>query len=162
MSSDIKKQKGVRGSMRELGRNIRDVFWSPSPPPSSPASRSSSFSTKSHRIGRTRSSRSAASAQLSDPSYSPLEVVKHAGQAAWDGLGLALQTLEQSSDVCPPLKSATSGLLACLDILKVSAEGRRDYDELASRLTILIDGLQKHVSESKMLQMSDCVMNVVR
>jgi hypothetical protein len=40
--------------------------------------------------------------------------------SAWAGLGNALGALKECSDVFPPLKSAVSGLLGCLDVLQVS------------------------------------------
>jgi hypothetical protein len=51
---------------------------------------------------------------------SALGNVKDTGSVAWVGLGSALRVLKESSDVFPPLKSAVSGLLACLDVLQVN------------------------------------------
>jgi hypothetical protein len=39
---------------------------------------------------------------------------------AWKGLETALRLLERSADAFPPLKSALSGLVACLDLTQVN------------------------------------------
>ena len=43
-----------------------------------------------------------------------------AGSVAWKGLETALRLLEKSSGAFPPLKSAVSGLVACLDLTQVN------------------------------------------
>jgi hypothetical protein len=53
------------------------------------------------------------------PTTSAFQNAKEVGSVAWTGLETALRVLKESSDVFPPLKSAVSGLLACLDILQV-------------------------------------------
>jgi hypothetical protein len=52
---------------------------------------------------------------------STFETAKDIGSVAWAGLGTALRVLKESSDAFPPLKSAVSGFLACLDVLQVCA-----------------------------------------
>lgn len=44
---------------------------------------------------------------------------KKAGADAWSGLRVALQLLEKSSDVFPPVKSAVAGFLGAVDIFEV-------------------------------------------
>ncbi len=43
-----------------------------------------------------------------------------AGSVAWKGLETALRLLEKSAGAFPPLKSAVSGLVACLDLTQVN------------------------------------------
>jgi hypothetical protein len=43
-----------------------------------------------------------------------------AGSVAWKGLETALRLLEKSAGAFPPLKSALSGLVACLDLTQVN------------------------------------------
>ncbi|KAG9079646.1 hypothetical protein FRC06_007603, partial [Ceratobasidium sp. 370] len=124
MSSSTKTPKGFRSSVRVLGRNMRDIFQSPSPSRSPQpqlsdrADRPLVLSTNPQPTDSAQPSQVALLLRPSNPPPSPRQVARNIGQVAWDGLKLALSALEQSSDTCPPLKSATSGLLACLDILK--------------------------------------------
>jgi hypothetical protein len=74
------------------------------------------------------------------PVTSIIQTAKDVGSVAWVGLGTALGVLKESSDVFPPLNSAVSGLLECLDILQVSSQGLTTYVRLRS---LHSDGLQK-------------------
>jgi hypothetical protein len=43
---------------------------------------------------------------------------------ARSGLETALRVLEKSADAFPPLKSAVSGLVACMDVIQASYDSR--------------------------------------
>ncbi|KAG9082541.1 hypothetical protein FRC06_004949, partial [Ceratobasidium sp. 370] len=60
--------------------------------------------------------------QPGESPVAPLRGVKRAARAAWSSLGNALQTLQQTSDMFPPVKPAVNGLLACIDILEASVD----------------------------------------
>ena len=49
------------------------------------------------------------------------QATKKAGADAWSGLKTALQLLEKTSDVFPPVKSAVGGFLGVVDMFEVSA-----------------------------------------
>jgi hypothetical protein len=53
------------------------------------------------------------------PAAGALQTAKGGGIAAWTGLENVLRALKEGSDVFPPLKTAVSGFLECLDVLKV-------------------------------------------
>jgi len=64
-------------------------------------------------------------ASLATPA-APTTADKHSGtwSVAWSSLENALRLLERTADVFPPLKSAVSGLLACLDLIQASYDCR--------------------------------------
>ena len=61
--------------------------------------------------------------QASKPESRAKDKVKQAGKTAWIALKLALEVLQKSSDVFPPLQSAVAGFSGCLSIVEV----RRDH-----------------------------------
>jgi hypothetical protein len=68
----------------------------------------------------------ATAASLASPA-APTTTTKKLGEiwgVAWSGLETALRVLEKSADAFPPLKSAVSGLVACLDVIQVSCDSR--------------------------------------
>jgi hypothetical protein len=56
------------------------------------------------------------------PATNVIQTAKDVRSVAWAGLMTALGALKESSGVFPPLKSAVSGLLECLDVLQVSSQ----------------------------------------
>jgi hypothetical protein len=60
------------------------------------------------------------SANPPPPTTSAFQAAKEIGSVTWAGLETALRVLKESSDVFPPLKSAVSGLLVCLDVFQVN------------------------------------------
>jgi hypothetical protein len=66
---------------------------------------------------------------------SVFRTAKEVGSVAWAGLGTALRVMKESSEVFPPLKSAVSGLLACLDVFQVKP-GIRSFDGLINPISI--------------------------
>ncbi|QRW13179.1 Vegetative incompatibility protein HET-E-1 [Ceratobasidium sp. AG-Ba] len=83
------------------------------------------------------------------------------GSLAWAGLVSALQALEQSADLCPPIKPMISKLLGCIPAIDQHTRGRKEYNELASNLRIMLIDLAKHLRESQSPQMRLCVANVI-
>jgi len=49
-----------------------------------------------------------------------VDLLKEIAKVAGNGLETALRLLNESADACPPLKSATSGLVACINLAQVS------------------------------------------
>ncbi|KAK2464504.1 hypothetical protein APHAL10511_003483 [Amanita phalloides] len=70
-----------------------------------------------------------------------------AGSIAWKGLETALRLLERSADAFPPLKSAVSGLVACLDLTQAVVENHKEYERLANELKTLAEMLAPYVSK---------------
>lgn len=57
--------------------------------------------------------------QLASTGSKISQAARQVGAHAWSGLKVALQLLETSSDVFPPLKSAVAGFLGVVDIFEV-------------------------------------------
>lgn len=105
---------------------------------------------------------------VSSPKSGACDQLKETRQAAWSRLEMALQALEKGSRAFPPLKSAVSELLACLDIIKVgddshsmverydqmniqvAASNRRECQDLAADLTITVNTLEEYMDELKL------------
>ncbi|KAG6815576.1 hypothetical protein H0H87_000359, partial [Tephrocybe sp. NHM501043] len=56
---------------------------------------------------------------------------------AWNVAETTLRAVAKSADAFPPLKSATSGLVACLDLVQAAAANREDYDKITSELAFI-------------------------
>ena len=56
---------------------------------------------------------------FSHPEPNTSDKLKEAWSVTWSGLETALRLLAKSADAFPPLKSAVSGLVACLDLAQV-------------------------------------------
>ncbi|KDN44347.1 hypothetical protein RSAG8_05611, partial [Rhizoctonia solani AG-8 WAC10335] len=67
-------------------------------------------------------------------------------ETSWKGLEKALAALHITSKICPPLYSAIEGLKSCLHIFEEAARSRKDYKELATGLTAMVELLIKHMS----------------
>lgn len=61
---------------------------------------------------------------VASPQPTLLARSKDANSVAWNGLEMALRVLEKSANAFPSLKSAVGGLIACLDIVRVSSNCR--------------------------------------
>ncbi|KAG8708771.1 hypothetical protein FRC11_006201 [Ceratobasidium sp. 423] len=84
--------------------------------------------------------------------------------AAWAGLLAALRNLKSTPGVFGPLASAAGVLLDCFNAVETAARNQKDYEELATELTMLSVSLTQHfkgagvpVGASKM---SKCVSSV--
>ncbi|KAG9087798.1 hypothetical protein FS749_002636, partial [Ceratobasidium sp. UAMH 11750] len=151
MSSGQPPPKKRRTTLQQAGQAVKATLRIPpsQPLPPNPAGPSSQ-PTPNQPSGST-----AQPAQIqgtTGPAQSftaPLRGVKRAARAAWSTLGNALRTLEQSSDMFPPVKPAEA------------SQGREEYDELASDLAIVLVDLAKHLRESQSIQMSNCVSNII-
>ncbi|KAB5590179.1 hypothetical protein CTheo_6372 [Ceratobasidium theobromae] len=79
-------------------------------------------------------------------------------KSTWSWLRTALRVLHQSAGVFPPLQSAVSTLISCLDVLE-SANDAQYFEELASELRTLSEILARYMKETKSMRMSDSMMN---
>ncbi|CUA69306.1 Protein translocase subunit SecA [Shewanella loihica PV-4] [Rhizoctonia solani] len=68
-----------------------------------------------------------------------------ATEASWIGLEKALAKLHITTKICPPLHSAIEGLKSCVGIFEEAARSHRDYKELATGLTAMVELLVKHM-----------------
>ncbi|QRV84553.1 Vegetative incompatibility protein HET-E-1 [Ceratobasidium sp. AG-Ba] len=100
-------------------------------------------------------------AQFTDEIPNPKPLQNYIVGGAWAGLVGALQTLEQCTNLCPPIKPMVNKLLGCIPTIDQYTRGRREYDELASNLRIVLIDLAKHLRESQSPQMQLCVANVI-
>ncbi|KAG8731247.1 hypothetical protein FRC10_001943, partial [Ceratobasidium sp. 414] len=163
MSLDPPPPKKLRRVLQGAGQLVQAAFH-PTPaqplPPSTPGP--SSQPVQNHPPESTAQlAHSEGSLQPGKLSAAPLRGVKRARRVAWSKLENALRTLQQSSDMFPPIKPAVSGLLACIDVLEATSQGREEYDELAANLAIILNDLAKHLRESRSIQMSNCVSTII-
>ncbi|KAG9085256.1 hypothetical protein FS749_004585, partial [Ceratobasidium sp. UAMH 11750] len=165
MSSGPPPPKKSRGTLQQAGQFVKGVFHLPlsQPLPPNPAGPSSASRSAQGQPpeNATQAPQIQGAPQPAGSSTAPLRGVKRAARVAWSRLENALQTLQQSSDMFPPVKPAVNGLLACIGILEAASQGREEYDELASNLAIILSDLAKHLRESRSLQMSNCVSNII-
>ncbi|KAG8744075.1 hypothetical protein FRC10_010861 [Ceratobasidium sp. 414] len=172
MSSGPPPGKKPRTTLQQAGQFVKDVFHIPPSqplPPNPPGP--SSEPTQNHPPGSaTQSVQIGDALQSTKSPATPLRGVKRAARAAWSRLENALQTLQQSSDMFPPVKPAVNGLLACMDILEATlmclpaqaaSQGREEFDELASNLAVILNDLAKHLRESRSIQVSNCVSSII-
>ncbi|KAG8740896.1 hypothetical protein FRC10_003784 [Ceratobasidium sp. 414] len=160
MSSDPPPAKRLRTTLQEAGQFVKHAFH---PRPSQllglGAPSPSSQPAQNHPpAGNAQLAQTEVIPQSAKPTAAPGRGVKRAARVAWSKLENALRTLQQSSDVFPPIKPAVNGLLACIDVFEAS---REEYDELAVNLAIILNDLAKHLRESRSVQMSNCVSSIV-
>ncbi|KAG8733524.1 hypothetical protein FRC10_012311, partial [Ceratobasidium sp. 414] len=160
MSLDPPPPKKLRRALEGAGQFVQDIFYQTSAQPSPPNTPGpSSRPVQNHPPENTAQlAHPGGSLQSGNSSAAPLRGVKRAGRVAWSKLENALRTLQQSSDMFPPIKPAVGGLLACIDVLEAS---REEYDELAANLAIILNDLAKHLRESRSIQMSNCVSTII-
>ncbi|KEP49861.1 vegetative incompatibility protein HET-E-1 [Rhizoctonia solani 123E] len=96
-------------------------------------------------------------ANVSEAPASSSKSDKRPESIAWTALRTSLQYLHDSSSAVPTLSSAVGILLSCIDGLEAVAKNREDYEELATTLCAMSDGL-KQLSSSGSL--SDSVSNL--
>ncbi|KAG9089287.1 hypothetical protein FS749_001452 [Ceratobasidium sp. UAMH 11750] len=163
MSSGPPPPKKPFAPLQKAGRFVKRTFHiRPSQPlPPTPAGPFSGSAQNQPPGSVTQPSQAEGALQPAGSSAAPLQAAKRAARVAWARLEHALKTLQQSSDMFPPVKPAVNGLLACIDILEAASQGREEYDALASNLAIILDDLAKHLRESRSIQMSNCVSNII-
>ncbi|KAF8600576.1 hypothetical protein BDV93DRAFT_510766 [Ceratobasidium sp. AG-I] len=102
---------------------------------------------------------SAQSASISEPSAG--DKLKQAGKTAWAGLKLALEVLEESSSVFPPLKEAVAGFIACLSIVEDAAANRDDYENIANELTTMLETVEEYANEFAAEDKNGSIQNTI-
>ncbi|CAE6433698.1 unnamed protein product, partial [Rhizoctonia solani] len=80
----------------------------------------------------------------------------------WDRLTSSLRALEAGVELFPPLKSAISALVRCLDIIQVAASNRTDYEELVGELQSMIDILNQYAGELDWEPNNGSVANIAK
>ncbi|KAG9091115.1 hypothetical protein FS749_016787 [Ceratobasidium sp. UAMH 11750] len=115
MSSGQPPPKKRRTTFQQAGRAVKAALRIPpsQPLPPNPVGPFSQPTPNQPSGSATRPAQS---------STAPLRGVKRAARAAWSTLENALRTLEQSSDMFPPVKPAINGLLAGIDFLEASLQ----------------------------------------
>ncbi|KAF8753933.1 WD40 repeat-like protein [Rhizoctonia solani] len=79
---------------------------------------------------------------------------------AWERLSSSLGVLEKSLGLFPPLKSAIGSLVGCLEVVKVAASNRVDYEELAHEFQLMVDALSQHVGIFESEKSNGSVANI--
>ncbi|CAE6488379.1 unnamed protein product [Rhizoctonia solani] len=80
--------------------------------------------------------------------------------APWAALERALKALHITTQACPPLHSAVDGFKSCLDVFKEASKSRKDYDELATGLTAIVELLDKHLQVSASREITEAIKSI--
>ncbi|KAG8710567.1 hypothetical protein FRC11_004383 [Ceratobasidium sp. 423] len=83
-------------------------------------------------------------------------------ETVWEALGKALGALHITAKICPPLHSAIDGLKSCLHIFEEAARTRKDYAELATGLTAMVDLLVEHMSVAVSKEITGALASVAK
>ncbi|CAE6431158.1 unnamed protein product, partial [Rhizoctonia solani] len=83
-------------------------------------------------------------------------------ESTWDRLSKSLGILERSLELFPPLKSAVGALAGCLEIVKVAASNRADYEELADEFQSMANTLSGYASKLESEKGNGSVANIVQ
>ncbi|CAE6529162.1 unnamed protein product [Rhizoctonia solani] len=83
-------------------------------------------------------------------------------ETAWEALGKALGALHITAKICPPLHSAIDGLKSCLHVFEDAARSRKDYAELATGLTAMVDLLIKHMSTAVPREIAETLASIAK
>ncbi|CAE6531259.1 unnamed protein product [Rhizoctonia solani] len=79
---------------------------------------------------------------------------------SWTGLEKALRAVHISTKIIPPLHSAIDGLKSCLHVFEEAARQRKDYDDLATGLTAMVELLDKHLPDAASDEIKDTITNI--
>ncbi|CAE6522231.1 unnamed protein product, partial [Rhizoctonia solani] len=101
------------------------------------------------------------------PSVAPVRPILNpdGGEASWKALEMALSALRISTKICPPLHSAVDNLKSCLHIFqryKEAAKSRKDYKELATGLTAMVELLVKHMSNASSKEIMEIIASIAK
>ncbi|KAF8761438.1 WD40 repeat-like protein [Rhizoctonia solani] len=66
-----------------------------------------------------------------------------------------LKTLHSAAQVFPPLHAAIGGLLASVEHMELSSKNRSEMEALATRLSLLVERLRRHIEEAKSTAVSE-------
>ncbi|CUA69303.1 hypothetical protein RSOLAG22IIIB_08427 [Rhizoctonia solani] len=83
-------------------------------------------------------------------------------ETPWKGLERALAALRITTKICPPLHSAVDGLKSSLHIFEEVAKSRKDYEELATGLTAMLDLLAKHMPATVSKGIAEPIASIAR
>ncbi|KAG8690099.1 hypothetical protein FRC11_013849, partial [Ceratobasidium sp. 423] len=81
---------------------------------------------------------------------------------AWSRLARSLRSLENVTELFPPLKSAVGVFIECLDVVQVAASNRGDYGLLAEELASIIDALNQYAGDLDSEASNGSVANIAR
>ncbi|KAG8693930.1 hypothetical protein FRC11_002545, partial [Ceratobasidium sp. 423] len=79
---------------------------------------------------------------------------------SWTRLGKALQALRISTKIIPHLHSAIDGLKPLLHVFEEAARQRKEYDELATGLTAMVELLDKHLPDAASNEIKETIANI--
>ncbi|CEL52787.1 hypothetical protein RSOLAG1IB_11131 [Rhizoctonia solani AG-1 IB] len=116
-----------------------------SPPASAPSSRPNSVpppeSTNVSSGFPAPAQNDAAKSNLGPPTITN---IPSKSPGAWTGVRALLTTLESNAGAFPPLASAISGLLVCIDVFERSSKEHKEYEQLRLRLQAILTDLADH------------------
>ncbi|KDN39301.1 hypothetical protein RSAG8_08936, partial [Rhizoctonia solani AG-8 WAC10335] len=81
---------------------------------------------------------------------------------AWSRLTSTLRRLESCVDLFPPLKSAVSALIGCLDIVQKAASNRADYEELADEFQVMANMLNQYAGQLESEPNNGSIANIAQ
>ncbi|CAE6518096.1 unnamed protein product, partial [Rhizoctonia solani] len=87
---------------------------------------------------------------------------KEPSGAGWNQLVNSLRKLESGMELFPPLKSAVSAFIGCLDIVQRAAVNRADYEELADEFQSMADMLNQYASELESEPTNGSIANIAQ
>ncbi|CAE6437648.1 unnamed protein product [Rhizoctonia solani] len=161
------EKRGVRHTIRNSIQRAKDALRTSSSS-RAPAGRPHSSNTDdsaSQLISSSQATRSEHTADVTASNASSTAVKvppRENSGTAWERLSSSLSVLEKSLGLFPPLKSAIGSLVGCLEVVKVAASNRVDYEELAHEFQLMVDALSQHVGIFESEKSNGSVANIVQ
>ncbi|KAL5637535.1 hypothetical protein ACGC1H_004079 [Rhizoctonia solani] len=87
---------------------------------------------------------------------------KKSDSVAWNRTIGSLRILESSMRSFPPLKSAVSALIGCLDTVRNAASNRSDYEDLADELQLMANILNQYAGELELEPSNGSIANIAQ
>ncbi|CAE6373463.1 unnamed protein product [Rhizoctonia solani] len=75
--------------------------------------------------------------------------------SATTSMNQALRSLHDSAGLFPPLQAAIASLLACVERIELGSKHRKEFKDLASKLTSLSKLLERHIKTSQSTHVSE-------
>ncbi|CAE6440767.1 unnamed protein product [Rhizoctonia solani] len=132
--------------------------------PHSPSPEGSGESQPAHPLGHLVPANQASAPQILLSNLPTIVVgsasARETGASSWNGLEQALRALHITTKGCSPLHSAVDDLISCLQFFKEAAKPRKDYDELATGLTAMIQLLVKHLPTAAPREITEAISGI--
>ncbi|CCO35168.1 hypothetical protein BN14_09283 [Rhizoctonia solani AG-1 IB] len=84
------------------------------------------------------------------------------GSTSWNKLATSLRALEAVTDLFPPLKAAVGSFIGCLDMVQSAALNRKDYEQLADKLTTMANSINQYGQELDSETSNGSIANIAR